>query len=219
MKPIVLNNLTYGMYAIGVKNGKKVSACIVNTVTQISNNQPAIIAVSMNKSNFSYECIEKSGIFTISVLSEDTPATVIGALGFISGRNTEKLLNIRHKVLIEGVPVIKESTCCWFLCRVKNKIETASSVIYLAEITAGSDEAVGVPMTYNFYKNNLKGTSPKNAPTYMPPEAIRDKMSGESFVCSVCGYVYSDPNFSFEELGKDWLCPVCKMPKKAFVRK
>ena len=37
--------------------------------------------------------------------------------------------------------------------------------------------------------------------------------------CSVCGYVYSDPNFSFEELPDNWVCPVCKMPKKAFVRR
>ena len=30
---------------------------------------------------------------------------------------------------------------------------------------------------------------------------------------------YRDPNFGFEELPADWTCPVCKMPKKAFVRK
>lgn len=52
-----------------------------------------------------------------------------------------------------------------------------------------------------------------------PPESTFDKSSGESFVCSVCGYVYSDPNFSFEELPDNWVCPVCKMPKKAFVRR
>mgnify|MGYP002226052446 CR=1 FL=1 len=51
------------------------------------------------------------------------------------------------------------------------------------------------------------------------PESTFDKSSGESFVCSVCGYVYSDPNFSFEELPDNWVCPVCKMPKKAFVRR
>lgn len=219
MKPPVLSNLSYGMYAIGVKDGKKPSACIVNTAMQISNAKPALVAVSMNKSNYSYSCIEKNGLFTISVLSEDTPATVIGALGFNSGENIEKLENIRHKVLVEGVPVIKENTCCWFLCKVKSKTETGSEVLYVAEIVAGSDEAVGTPMTYKYYVDVLKGTSPKKSPTYLPPESTFDKSSGESFVCSVCGYVYSDPNFGFEELPKDWLCPVCKMPKRVFVRK
>ena len=78
----------------------------------------------MSKQNYSCQCIEKEGIFSISVLSEDTPATVIGALGFVSGRNADKLENVRHKVLVEGVPVIKENTCCWFLCRVKDRMET-----------------------------------------------------------------------------------------------
>lgn len=222
MKPLVLRNLSYGMYAIGVKDAKKTNACIVNSVMQISKATPSnspLVAVSMNKSNYSSECIEKSGIFTISVLSQETPATVIGALGFVSGRKADKLENIRHKVLAEGVPVIKENTCCWFLCQVKEKLEVGGQRLFVAEIVAGSDEAVGVPMTYEYYVERLNGAAPLKSPTYLPPELTFDKSSGESFVCSVCGYVYSDPNFGFEELPADWTCPICKMPKKAFVRK
>lgn len=222
MKPLVLGNLSYGMYAIGVKEGTKPSACIVNTVMQISKATPSdspLVALAMSKANYSCRCIEQEGIFSISVLSQDTPATVIGALGFVSGRNTDKLANIRHKVLLEGVPVIKENTCCWFLCRVKDCLETQDQMVFVAEIIAGSDEAVGVPMTYKYYVEELGGASPQNSPTYLPPARTFDKSSGESFVCSVCGYVYRDPNFGFEELPADWTCPVCKMPKKAFVRK
>lgn len=222
MKPLVLGNLSYGMYAIGVKDGNRPNACIVNTVMQISKATPSdqpLVALAMNRDNYSCECIEKEGIFSISVLSEDTPATVIGALGFVSGRHADKLGNVRHKVLIEGVPVIKENTCCWFLCRVKDSMETKGQKVFVAEIIAGSDEAVGTPMTYQYYVKHLGGASPKHSPTYMPPAHTFDKSSGESFVCSVCGYVYSDPNFGFEELPPDWTCPICKMPKKAFVRK
>lgn len=85
MKPQVLSTLSYGMYAIGVKDAKKPSACIVNTVMQITKATPAdnpLVAVSMSKQNYSCECMEKSGIFTISVLSQETPASVIGALGW-----------------------------------------------------------------------------------------------------------------------------------------
>lgn len=222
MKPQVLNNLSYGMYAIGVKDGKRPNACIVNTVMQISKatpSQAALVAVAMSKENYSCRCVEQEGIFSISVLSQQTPATVIGALGFVSGKDTDKLENVRHKVLVEGVPVIKENTCCWFLCRVLDKMETKEQVVFVAEILAGSDEAVGVPMTYQYYVENLGGASPKHSPTYLPPARTFDKSSGECFVCSVCGYVYNDPNFGFEELPADWTCPVCKMPKKAFVRK
>ena len=78
MKDETLFNLSYGMYAIGVKNDKKVSACIVNTVFQVTNT-PNQIALSMNRDNYSYECIKKEGIFTVSVLSVDTSGAVLGA--------------------------------------------------------------------------------------------------------------------------------------------
>ena len=219
MNVSVLSNFSYGMYAIGVKDDHKPSACIVSAVTLISTQQPPLLSVSVNRSNHSYQCIEKNGLFSVSVLSEDTPGTVIGALGFVSGEQTDKLRNIRHKVLMEGVPVIKEDTCCWFLCKVKQKTETGTQALYIAEITAGSDEQIGVPMTYEFYHSQLKGAAPRNAPMYLPPEYQTETDGSQSFVCSVCGYVYSDHNFGFEELPKDWLCPVCKMPKKVFVRR
>lgn len=210
------------MYAIGVKDGKRPNACIVNTAMQISKATPSqqpLVSLAMNKGNYSCECIAKEKLFTISVLSQETPATVIGALGFVSGRNADKLENIRHKVLIEGVPVVKENTCCWFLCKVRETVEMKDQMVFVAEIIAGSDEAVGTPMTYKYYVEQMGGASPKNSPTYLPPARTFDKSSGESFVCSVCGYVYRDPNFGFEELPADWTCPICKMPKKAFVRK
>ena len=222
MKPQVLSKLSYGIYAIGTKDAKRPNACIVNTVMQISKATPSdapLVALSMNRENYSCECIEKSGVFSISVLSEATPATVIGALGLVSGRKTDKLENVRHKVLLEGVPVIKENTCCWFLCQVKEQVQLAGQTVFLAEVVAGSDVSVGTPMTYRYYVEKLGGASPRKSPTYLPPELTFDKSSGESFVCSVCGYVYSDPNFGFEELPHDWTCPICKMPKKAFVRK
>ena len=219
MNPTVLNNITYGMYAIGVKDGNKASACIINSVTQLSKGQVSRIAITIRKDTYSCECIRKSGIFTISVLSENTPGTIIGALGLVSGRYTEKLRNVRHKVLAEGVPVIKENTCCWFLCEVENTMDIDEQCIIAAKIIAGSDSAVGKPMTYDYYLNVVGGSAPVDVPMYIVPDATVNGHGGEEFVCSVCGYVYNDPNFSFEELSDDWKCPVCKMSKKAYIRK
>lgn len=232
MKPLVLGNISYGMYAIGVKGENGPSACIVNTVMQITKTSPSaapLVALSMNDDNYSCQCIEESGVFSISVLSEQTPATVIGALGFTTGRHGGKLDNIRHKVLMEGVPVIKENTCCWFLCQVRAKLPAGGQVLFVAEVIAGSDIAGGrecggkfeayKPMTYQYYVEKLGGVSPKRAPTYLASQQSGERLSGERFVCSVCGYEYHDPNFGFEELPADWSCPICKMPKKAFVRK
>ena len=219
MNPAVLSNLSYGMYVIGTKRDGRPNACVATSVVQVSSGSPEKVLVTLTKDTHSGAAIRENGIFTISVLSTDTPASVIGALGLVSGKNADKLKNIRHKVLIEGVPVVKENTCCWFLCRVIQSMDMGQEIVFGAEIIAGSDTAIGAPMTYEYYREQMHGLSPVGSPTYIPPEKTFDKSSGESFVCSVCGYVYSDPNFSFEELRDNWTCPVCKMPKKAFVRR
>ena len=218
MDQAVLRNLSYGMYAIGVKGDKEPSACIVNTVIQVTSDAPSIIAVSMNHDNYSHECIKKYGIFTVSVLSEETSGTVIGALGFNSGRDVNKLENIRHKVLQEGVPVIKENSCCWFLCKVVDSVETETHTVFLAQIVAGSDKSTGEPMTYSYYHNVIRGSSPKNAPTYQPEE-IKNDNDGNTYICTICKYEYNDPDVPFEDLPDNWVCPICGAPKSAFVRK
>ena len=223
MKAEVLRNLTYGVFAVGVKDLKgKPSASIVTSVMQVAGMTQAgsaLVAISLNKGSFTCDCIEKTGVFSISVLSQETPATVIGALGYVSGKRTDKLENVRHKVLMEGVPVIREKTCCWFLCQVKERLEIRGQRLFVAEIVAGSEEASGTPMTFSYYSSVLGGTEPLRSPLYLPPELTTDSTGGDSFICSVCGYVYSDPSFGFEELPADWVCPICKMPKKAFVRR
>lgn len=219
MNPLVLNNINYGVYAVGVKYGDKPSASIVSSATEIVSSQKKLLAISVTKTSHTARCIKKDGQFTLSVLSQDTPGSIIGALGLVSGEKTDKLKNVRHKILLEGLPVIKENTCCWFLCKLVKSMEVGNQYVFVGEIEAGSDIAYGKPMSFNYYKNELKGTIPKECPAYQAPASTFDKSSGESFVCNVCGYTYNDPNFSFEELERAWTCPVCKMPKSAFVRK
>lgn len=219
MEPNILRTLSYGMYAIGVKGADGPSACIVNTVMQVTNTAPLMITLSMSRDNYSCACIKEHKLFTVSVLSEDTSGAVVGALGFTSGKNGGKLTNIRHKVLREGVPVIRESICCWFLCRMVDCMESTTHTLFLAEIVAGSEHTRRVPMTYDYYRQVIKGGVPKNAPVYQPLRPSNDGNDGEILVCTVCGYVYNDPDLSFEELSSDWVCPICGMPKSAFVRK
>lgn len=217
MKDEILFKLSYGMYAIGVKDERRPSACIVNTVTQVTNS-PNMISVSISHDNYSNECIRKNGIFSVSVLSEETSGAVIGALGFTSGRDGDKLANVRHRVLAEGVPVITENICCWFLCRVVETAETPTHTVFIAKIVAGSDEAGREPMTYDYYHKVIRGKAPKNAPTYQEEQPADDKGDGESWICTICGYVYSDPDVPFEDLPDDWVCPICGAPKSAFKR-
>ena len=72
----ILQSLSYGLYAVGVKGEKYPTACIVNTVFQITSS-PMMVAISINHANYTNECIKKQGEFTVSVLSENTSGAII----------------------------------------------------------------------------------------------------------------------------------------------
>lgn len=213
MKEEVLRALSYGLYAVGVKEGEKKSACIVNTVFQVTAD-PMFVAMSMSHDNYSWQCIRESGVFTVSVLSEQTPAKVIGALGFHSGREKDKLADIAYFVTDQGLPVVSSEICCWFSCRVVESAETPTHTIFIAEITGGSDAYSGQPMTYAYYHRVIRGRAPKNAPTYQPFPSSSPAPGG--FVCPQCGYVYTGDASAFAALPPEWRCPVCGAPKSVF---
>lgn len=210
----ILTALSYGLYAIGVKGPDRASACIVNTVFQVTVS-PAIIAVSLNHDNYSNELIKNTGIFSVSVLSENTPGNIIGSLGFKSGRDIDKLKNINYELSNDGLPIIKENSCCWFSCKVVNSIETETHTVFLAEVYDGSDEITGTPMTYKYYHEVIKGSAPPKAPTYQAQQ-IKSQSSNEIYVCNICGYSYDDPELPFEYLPDSWRCPICKVSKSEF---
>lgn len=217
MNKEIFKTLSYGLYAIGVKGENYPSMSIVNTVFQVANN-PTTIAVSINHNNYTNKMIKENKKFTVSVLSQDTSGTVIGALGFSSGADSNKLKNLDYKVLREGTPVLKEKICCWFLCDVIDSIETKTHTIFIATVSSGSEEYKRIPMTYNYYRNVIKGKAPSTAPTYQE-EVVDNDQPSEIYICNICGYEYKNKTIPFTELPEDWICPICKAKKEAFALK
>ena len=80
MNKKVLRNLSYGVYAVSALGENRMSGCIANSIMQITSS-PATLAVSMNHDNYTHECIEKSGMFAVSILSEKTDPNIISQLG------------------------------------------------------------------------------------------------------------------------------------------
>ena len=207
----VLWKISYGMYAVSVMDDQRPTGCIVNTVSQITSNEPVMIAVSVNKNNYTYGVIDKTKRFSVSVLSEQTPASVIGALGYASGKDTNKFANINYRVE-KGLPLLNANCSGYFTCEVESIVDCGTHGIVLATVTdvyKGSDD---VPMTYKYFHEVIKGKAPKNAPTYQA-ETPKPK---EQYVCKICGYVY-DGDITKEP--DDYVCPICSAPKTLFEKK
>ena len=206
----VLWQLSYGMYAIGTLDGQRPTGCIVNTVIQITSEKP-VIALSMNKNNFTDEAIRRTGRFTVSILSEQTAPNVIACLGFSSGREMDKFAgNVFHWELWEGLPIVTEQAAGYLLGEVIAVHSMETHDIILARLQDAKKGEGKNPMTYQYYHDVIKGKAPKNAPTYQAAEKKEN-----TWVCSVCGYVYEG---DLSQEPDSWVCPVCGMPKSAFVR-
>lgn len=210
MEMAALWKLSYGMYAIGTLDGERPTGCIVNTVVQITSKDP-VIAVSMNKNNYTYDCIKKTGRFSVSVISEQTTQNVIAKLGFSSGRDTDKFAGDMFSwEYAEGLPVIGENCSAQLIADVIAMHEVETHFVILARVKEARVTSDYDPMTYKYYHDVIKGKAPKNAPTYQEPKAAAGK---ETWVCSVCGFIYEG------DLTKEpdtFRCPVCKQPKSAF---
>ena len=215
MNSKVLRNLSYGVYVVSTLDEERPTGCVANSIMQITSS-PATIAVSMNHDNYTHSCIEKSGKFSVSILSEQSDPAIIGQFGFQSGKEINKYDSVAH-TMIDGLPVISNS-CGYITWRVIDKMETSTHTVFLGEIVEGDVLENDPAMTYAYYHKVVKGKSPKNAPTYIAEEEENDTQPAAQWVCSICGYIY-DGDVPFEELPDDYVCPICKMPKDKFVQK
>ena len=219
-----LHNLSYGLYVVSSKKGDRLNGQIANTVIQVTSEPPAV-AVCINKKNLTHEFIAESKVFTASMLSRDTPLSFIGHFGFKSGRDVDKLKDISYKLGETKAPIVLDHSLSYLEARVINQADVGTHTIFIGEVVGADMLKEGEPMTYAYYHEVKRGTTPKTAPTYIEErkEAV-SKMT--KYRCTVCGYIYDPalgdpdggvkPGTAFEQLPDGWVCPVCGASKDAF---
>ena len=213
-KEKVLRNLSYGLYQIGVMDGQRPCGCIINTVFQVTSENP-IVAISMHKDNYTWELIEKEIRFSVSILSEKTRKEVIQKLGFVSGRDHDKYEGL-HYTIKDGLPVLDEQCSGALICQVVSIADTPTHKVILASVEQAYELKNTVPMTYRYYHEVIKGGAPKNAPSYIEPEAAtKQQTSAQRWVCDVCGYVYEG---DLTQEPDDYVCPLCGVDKSHFIK-
>lgn len=206
----VLRNLSYGVYVVTSKDKDKNVGCIANSIMQVTSN-PSVIAVSINHDNYTNKVIKENNKFGVSILKETTDVKIIGTFGYKSSKDTDKFDGINFKEISE-IPVL-ENTCGYMVCKVIDTMETSTHTIFLGEVINADDYSEENAMTYKYYHENLKGSSPKNAPTYEETSISQvDKESKKrKWRCSICGYIHEA-----DELPDDFKCPICGVGKEYF---
>lgn len=229
--PTALFKVTYGLYIVSSCDGEKATGLIANTVSQVTADPPRI-SVCIHKDNLTHDYIAKSGTFAVSVLDESALLKFIGIFGFNSGRKIDKIPKVCSRIGKTGCPVVTENALAVFEGRVVSTVDAGTHSIFIADLVEAETLKAGKPLTYAYYREHLRGKTPKNAPTYMPASASgaaeneRKENPMQKYICDVCGYVYDpaegDPDNGvaagtpFEKLPNAWVCPICGAGKDQF---
>jgi flavin reductase (DIM6/NTAB) family NADH-FMN oxidoreductase RutF/rubredoxin len=219
-----LHNLSYGLYVISSRKGDRFNGQIANIVFQVTSELPTI-AVCINKQNLTHEFISTSKVFTASILSQDTPLSFIGNFGFKSGREVDKLKDVNYKLGEAKAPIVLDHSLAYLEAKVINQVDVGTHTIFVGELVGADVLREGEPMTYAYYQQVKRGSTPKTAPSYI--EERKETVSKMAkYECTVCGYIYDPqlgdpdggikPGTPFEELPDDWVCPVCGAGKDQF---
>ena len=216
MNKEIFKDISYGMYLVTtIDNNKKKVGCIINTLTQITSNNP-VVTISLNKDNYTNKAIKESKLFAVSILSIDNKLELISKFGYYSSKDIDKFKDINYDIK-NNIPIVTEIICGYIICEVIDIVDCNTHDIIIAKVIDTRKISNNTPMTYKYYRENLKGTSPKNAPTYIE-EDKQPKGKSNKYKCSLCGYIYDDEKekVKFEDLPDDWKCPLCGAPKSLF---
>lgn len=224
--------LSYGLYIVSSIDGKEMTGHISNTVFQVTADPPKF-AIASNKDNLTTDYINKSKVFSISVIEQDVDLEYLGPWGFKSGRDTNKFASVNYKTALTGAPIVLDKTVAWFECRVVDSIDTGTHILFIGEVVSYDLlQQEASPLTYDHYRSVIKGISPKNSPTYLgdheekSQEDAEPKAEKQLYQCTVCGFIYDPeigdpdsgiaPGTDFEDIPEDWMCPVCGVTKQDF---
>ncbi len=220
--------ITYGLYVVSSRNGKKLNGFISNTVFQVTS-EPAQIAIVCSKDNYTSTVIQASNVFAISALRKETRADIIGTFGYRSGKDFDKFGSYSYKLGKTGTPILLDDVIAWFECEVVQTVDMGTHLLFIGKlIDSDLIDATADPLTYAWYRDVKKGKAPKNAPTYIDPEKLNQQAASVSdkYYCTACGHIYDpaigDPDSGiaagtkFEDIPDNWVCPVCGAQKSDF---
>lgn len=162
----VLFNLSYGMYVVGAMDQNRPVGCVVNTVFQVTSENP-LLAVSLNKNNYTTKVLQRNKRFAVSIIAEDTEPLVIGTFGYRTSEDTDKYADFGYSVF-DGAPLVHGTFCGRLILDAEQFVDCGTHYIVLSRLV-NTIPGVGTPMTYSYFHRVIKGRAPKNAPTYQAP--------------------------------------------------
>src|SRR5436309_15591661 len=156
----LLRNLTSPVVAVTSEHNGKENGMISDAAVRASI-VPSIprLSVYIHKFNYSHNMIFESGRFGLHLL-HTKQFDVVRRLGFVSGRDRDKLAGLPYHRGVLGVPVL-DDCFAHFECSVVNVMDTGSSTLFLGDVIAvGCGKAAplephGELLTATYFRSNM----------------------------------------------------------------
>lgn len=193
--------ISYGLFILSATKDGFDNACIINTLAQVTDS-PKRISVTVNKSNYTNKMIAETGMFNVSVLTENVTFDTFKKYGFSSGKDGSKF-TAEDPIYrtANGVRYVKEFANAVISAKVIESHDYGTHTVFIADVTEAFTLSSEKSVTYDYYFEHIK---PK-------PQPYEEKKKG--WVCKICGYVYEG-----DELPDDYICPLCKHGAEDFER-
>ena len=185
-----LFNIGYGLYVVTTNDGIRDNGLIVNTVSQVTNT-PNRIAVTINKQNYSFHTIQKTGVLNVNCLDVSAPFSLFQRFGFQSGRTVDKFAGLEVLRSDNGLAFLPRYINSFMSLKVESYVDMDTHGMFICTVTEARVMSDAETMTYTYYQKNVK------------PKPETEGKHG--FVCKVCGWIYEG-----DELPDDIICPLCK---------
>ncbi len=118
---------------------------------------PTKLAISVQKGNLTREMIENTGVFNVSVLTENVPFETIRHFGMQSGRDVDKFTDSTAvKRSHNGLLYVAENTNAMFSCKVISKQDLGSHMMFVGEVTESRVLGRDPSCTYAHYHKAIK---------------------------------------------------------------
>ena len=127
--------LSYGLFVLTAREDEKDNGCIINTAIQAAS-EPNQLSICVNKANYTHDMIQRTGKFTVSVLSQKAQFKLFKHFGFQSGRDTNKFEAFEQCVRgTNGIYYITEGTNAYISVTVTKTEDLGSHTMFIGEIT------------------------------------------------------------------------------------
>jgi len=163
------SKLTNGVYLVASGNKNQQNAFVATTVMQVTA-EPAKVMVACNKNNFTTQLIQKSKVFSASVLTQNYKPTTMGTFGFRSGKDFNKFEHYNEFIFGKNTqaPIVLEDCMAWFECKLTDEIDVGTHILFVGEVLDAQIITEGEePLTYAYYHEVKKGVNSKNAPSFV----------------------------------------------------